>query len=213
MLTRSIPVEKAFDDAMLAYGQNGEAIRPEQGYPVRLFNPGWEGNSSVKWLRRIELSDGPFMTREETSRYSENIGEGRNRQFSFVMDARSLITSPGYPETVEPGWIEIRGIAWSGRGKISAVDVSLDDGNTWVGADLQEPVMSKSFTRFRYLWEWDGRETAIWSRATDETGYVQPTAAEFIAARTNRSSYHHNPTTGWRIRSNGQVVYRVQEWA
>lgn len=213
VLSRSIPVEKGWDDALIAYGQNGEALRPEQGYPARLFNPGWEGNTSVKWIRRIELSDRPFMTREETSRYTENIGGGRVRQFSFVMDARSLITSPGYPETVEPGWIEIRGIAWSGRGEISRVDISLDDGATWVAADLQDPVLPKAFTRFRYLWRWNGEETAIWSRATDETGYVQPSAQEFIAARTADSSYHHNPTTGWRIRSDGSVVYRTQEWA
>ncbi|MDH3224188.1 MAG: sulfite dehydrogenase, partial [Gemmatimonadota bacterium] len=171
------------------------------------------GNTSVKWLRRIELSDRPFMTRDETSRYTEPISDGRVRQFSFVMDARSLITSPGYPQVVEPGWIEIRGIAWSGRGKIDRVDISVDDGRTWVSGDLQEPVLPKAFTRFRYLWEWDGRETAVWSRAVDETGYVQPSAQEFIAARTARSSYHHNPTTGWRIRSDGSVVYRTQEWA
>ena len=213
VMGRSIPVEKGWDDALIAYGQNGEALRPEQGYPVRLFNPGWEGNTSVKWLRRIELSDRPFMTRDETSRYTEPISDGRVRQFSFVMDARSLITSPGYPQVVEPGWIEIRGIAWSGRGKIDRVDISVDDGRTWVSGDLQEPVLPKAFTRFRYLWEWDGRETAVWSRAVDETGYVQPSAQEFIAARTARSSYHHNPTTGWRIRSDGSVVYRTQEWA
>ena len=212
VMGRSIPVEKAWDDALIAYGQNGEAIRPEQGYPARLLNPGWEGNSSVKWLRRIELSDRPFMTRDETSRYTEPIGGGQVRQFSFVMDARSLITSPGYPEVVEPGWIEIRGIAWSGRGKIDRVDVSVDDGRSWAPADLQDPVLPKAFTRFRYLWEWDGTETSIWSRATDETGYVQPNAQEFIAARTARSSYHHNPTTGWRIRPDGSVVYRTQEW-
>lgn len=213
VLTRSIPIEKAFDDAMIAYGQNGEALRPEQGYPARLFNPGWEGNSSVKWLRRIELSDRPFMTREETSKYTEPIGEGRSRQFSFVMDARSLITSPGYPEIVRPGWIEIRGIAWSGRGRVARVEISLDDRRTWVDADLQAPVLSKAHTRFRYLWNWDGRETAIWSRAVDETGYVQPSQEEWIAARTTASGpYHRNPTTGWRVGSDGSVVYRQQEW-
>ena len=169
-MTRSIPIAKAYDDAMIAYGQNGEALRPEQGYPARLLNPGWEGNSNVKWLRRIELSDRPFMTREETSKYTEPIGDGKSRQFSFVMDARSLITYPGYPRTLEPGWIEIRGIAWSGRGRIARVEISLDDRDTWVEADLQEPILSKAHTRFRYLWNWDGRETAIWSRAIDETG-------------------------------------------
>lgn len=214
VMARSIPIEKAFEDAMLAYGQNGEALRPEQGYPLRLLNPGWEGNSSVKWLRRIEVSDGPFMTREETSKYTEPIGDGRNRQFSFVMDARSLITYPGYPNTVEPGWIEIRGIAWSGRGRIARVEISLDDRQTWVEADLQTPVLPKAHTRFRYLWNWEGNETAIWSRAVDETGYVQPSQEEWIRARTTASGpYHRNPTTGWRIREDGTVVYRRQEWA
>ncbi len=213
VMTRSIPIAKAYDDAMIAYGQNGEALRPEQGYPARLLNPGWEGNSNVKWLRRIELSDRPFMTREETSKYTEPIGDGKSRQFSFVMDARSLITYPGYPRTLEPGWIEIRGIAWSGRGRIARVEISLDDRDTWVEADLQEPILSKAHTRFRYLWNWDGRETAIWSRAIDETGYVQPSQEEWIAARTTASGpYHRNPTTGWRIRADGSVICRRQEW-
>ena len=213
VMTRSIPIEKAYEDAMLAYGQNGEALRPEQGYPVRLFNPGWEGNTSIKWLRRIELSEGPFMTREETSKYTEPIGGGRKRQFSVVMDARSLITFPAYPNVIEPGWIEIRGIAWSGRGRIAKVEISLDDRRTWVEADLQTPILPKAHTRFRYLWNWDGGETAIWSRTVDETGYMQPTQEEWIRARTVASGpYHRNPTTGWRVRTDGSVVYRLQEW-
>src|SRR5688572_19963851 len=128
VMTRSIPLSKGLDDAMLAYAQNGEAVRPEQGYPARLLLPGWEGNTSVKWIRRIELSDKPFMTREETSRYSDPIKGRKVRQFSFVMDARSIITYPAYPAKVEKGWIEIRGIAWSGRGKIIDVAISTDAG-------------------------------------------------------------------------------------
>src|SRR5881392_1032159 len=151
VLTRSIPVSKAFDDALIAYGQNGEAIRPEQGYPARLLLPGWEGNTNVKWLRRIELSDRPFMTREETSKYTDPLTNDTARIFSFVMDARSLITYPAYPVTVSRGWVEIDGIAWTGSGKIQRVDVSTDGGATWTPARLQEPVLPKAHTRFRHL--------------------------------------------------------------
>jgi sulfane dehydrogenase subunit SoxC len=213
LLARSIPVQKAYDDAIIAYAQNGEAIRPEQGYPARLLLPGWEGNSNVKWLRRIELSDGPFMTREETSKYTEPRADGKVRMFSFVMDARSIITSPSYPAKLTRGWMEINGIAWSGYGKITRVDVSTDEGKTWTAARLQEPVLPKAHTRFRHLWNWTGSETVIMSRAVDETGYVQPTRAEFIRSRGIGSvPYHLNPITGWRIRPDGTVVYREEAW-
>lgn len=210
VLTRSIPLEKAFDDAIIAYAQNGEALRPENGYPARLFLPGWEGNANVKWLRRLEVSDAPFMTREETSRYTDPLTEGRARQFSFVVDARSIITAPSFPAQVAPGWNEVRGIAWSGRGKIARVDVSFDEGASWITADLQEPVLDKAHVRFRTLWNWDGRETTLLSRAVDETGYVQPTLAALDAARGVGSSYHLNPITGWRVRRDGSVVYREE---
>ena len=214
VLSRSIPIEKAWDDAMIAYAQNGEALRPEQGYPARLLLPGWEGNTNVKWLRRLELADRPFMTREETSKYTEALKSGKARQFSFLIDARSIITSPTYPQRVQPGWIELRGIAWSGRGSIVRADVSFDEGRTWHEADLQPPVLSKAHTRFRYLWKWDGRETTVLSRATDDTGYVQPTQRELIDARgAGAGPYHLNPITGWRFTSDGRVVYRTEKWA
>ena len=213
VLSRSIPIEKAWDDAMIAYAQNGEALRPEQGYPARLLLPGWEGNTNVKWLRRLELADRPFMTREETSKYTEALKSGQARQFSFLIDARSIITSPTYPRHVQPGWIELRGIAWSGRGSIVRADVSFDEGRTWHEADLQPPVLSKAHTRFRYLWKWDGRETTVLSRATDDTGYVQPTQRELIDARgAGAGPYHLNPITGWRFTSDGRVVYRTEKW-
>jgi sulfane dehydrogenase subunit SoxC len=174
LLTRSIPIEKAWDDAMIVYGQNGEAIRPAQGYPARLLLPGWEGNTNVKWIRRIEISDEPYMTREETSKYTYPVN-GKIRMFSFEMDARSIITYPSFPQKVERGWIEIRGIAWSGRGKIVKVEVSTDAGKSWNVARLQEPVLEKAHTYFSFLWQWAGGETEILSRATDETGYIQPT--------------------------------------
>lgn len=205
LMTRSIPVEKAFDDAMVVYAQNGEAIRPEQGYPMRLLLPGWEGNTQIKWLRRIELTDQPYMTREETSKYTENVAEGKIRQFSFVMDARSIITFPSYPSQLAKGWIEIRGIAWSGRGKIQNVEVSVDEGKSWQDAILQEPVLSKAHTTFRYLWHWNGKPTLIMSRAIDETGYRQPSYRELVAARESRGGYHFNPITVWEVKGNGEV--------
>ncbi len=212
VMTRSVPMEKAWDDAMIAYAQNGESLRPSQGYPARLLLPGWEGNSNVKWLRRIELADQPFMTREETSKYTDPMADGKARSFSFVFDARSVITSPAYPEVIEPGWIELRGIAWSGRGTIAQVDTSTDGGATWQPARLQEPVLRQAHTRFRHLWQWDGNETEIMSRATDDTGYVQPTRAELLAQRGRRARrYHLNPITAWRVQSDGHVFYREEE--
>ncbi|WP_128544732.1 sulfite dehydrogenase [Larkinella soli] len=213
VMTRSVPVAKGWDDAMIVYAQNGEALRPEQGYPARLFLPGWEGNASVKWLRRIELSDQPFMTREETSKYTEPIKDGKIRQFSFTIDARSIITYPTYPAQVQKGWIEIRGLAWSGRGRVTKVEVSTDNGKSWQTARLQDPVLDKAHTQFRHLWPWDGRETVIMSRVTDQTGYVQPTLAELLAARgEDTGGYHLNPIAAWRIRPDGQVLFRPENW-
>ena len=213
LMTRSIPVSKGWQDAILAYGQNGEALRPEQGYPARLVLPGWEGNTCVKWIRRIEFSDQPFMTREETSKYTEGIKGDKIRQFSFDMDARSIITFPAYPVQVVKGWIEIRGLAWSGRGKITKVEVSTDAGKSWFPADLQGPVLEKAHTVFRYLWKWDGRETEILSRATDETDYIQPTLHQLVEARgTDMGGYHLNPVTAWNIRSDGKVFFKPEKW-
>jgi sulfane dehydrogenase subunit SoxC len=212
VLTRSIPLNKAFDDALIAYAQNGEPLRPAQGFPARLFLPGWEGNSNVKWLRRIELSDQPFMTREETSKYTDSLKDGVARQFSFVMDARSVITFPNYPQKIVPGWQEIRGIAWSGRGRIERVELSPDGGKTWQQARLQEPVLSKAHTRFTYMWKWNGVPAEWMSRAVDETGYVQPTQDEIIAARGVGTNYHLNPITGIRVKADGSVVYRTEQW-
>jgi len=213
VMTRSIPMDKAWDDALIAYAQNGEAIRPEQGYPMRLVLPGWEGNTSIKWLRRLELSDAAFMTREETSKYTEPLKDGSVRMFSVVMDARSIITSPAYPKTLEKGWHEIRGIAWSGRGRIKMVEVSVDGGKHWQAARLQGPVLAKAHTRFSLPWKWNGQATEISSRATDETGYVQPTRRELINARgAGGQSYHLNPVTTWIVQADGQIIYKAEAW-
>jgi len=211
VMTRSIPMEKAFDDAMVVYAQNGDALMPGNGYPARLLLPGWEGNASVKWLRRIELASRPFMTREETSKYTDPLGDGsQSRQFSFVMDARSIITDPAYPRVLERGWHEIRGLAWSGRGRITRVDVSTDGGMSWQPADLQDPVLPKAHVRFRLPWRWDGGEFEIMSRATDETGYIQPTWETLRVARGPHTRYHQNPITSWTIGADGQVLFGAE---
>lgn len=210
VMTRSIPVAKALDDAMIAYGQNGEAIRPEQGYPARLLVPGWEGNANVKWVRRIELADRPFMTREETARYSDPLKDGTARQFSFEMDAKSLVLSPCYPQRIAHGWHEITGVAWSGRGRIARVEVSTDGGETWNDATLDEPVLPKCTTRFRLPWAWDGDEAVIMSRAVDETGYIQPFAEQLWEARGISTHYHYNNIRAWTVQADGSVVFGVR---
>jgi sulfane dehydrogenase subunit SoxC len=208
LMTRSIPVKKGWDDAMIVFAQNGEAIRPGQGYPMRLLLPGWEGNASIKWIRRIEISDQPFMTREETSKYTEAILDGKVRQFSFNMDARSIITYPSYPNQIEKGWVQIRGIAWSGRGKINKVEVSTDAGKSWYIAELQGPILPKAHVSFVFLWKWDGRATEILSRATDETGYLQPTFKQIKEARGEETRYHYNSITSWQIKNDGTVWHK-----
>src|SRR6266850_370156 len=209
-MTRSIPMTKAMDDALVVYAQNGEPLRPEQGYPIRLLLPGWEGNSNVKWLRRLDLATQPFMTREETSRYTDPLADGTARQFSFVMDARSVITSPSFPQSVEPGWMEIRGIAWSGRGKIQRVEVSTDGGKTWSRSVLQGPVLPKAHTRFGLMWKWNGAPAVIMSKAVDETGYAQPDWATLQSVRGRRTRYHQNPITGWKVGADGQVLFAIE---
>jgi sulfane dehydrogenase subunit SoxC len=173
-----------------------------------LFLPGVEGNASVKWLRRIELADQPFMTREETSKYTDPLPDGTARIFSLDMDAKSLITEPSFPDKLTgPGWWEIRGIAWSGRGRITRVDISADSGKTWTPAKLDDPVLPKCHTRFRLPWEWKGGEAVIMSRATDETGYVQPTFDVLLAARGPSTAYHFNHIRAWKVMSDGAVKF------
>lgn len=210
-LTRSVPAEKAMHDGLLAYAQNGEAIRPSQGYPLRLILPGFEGNINVKWLRRIMVGDKPWMTREETSKYTDLLPDGTARQFTFVMEAKSVITSPSGGQTIPaPGFREISGLAWSGRGAIVRVDVSTDGGQTWTEAVLQDPVRPISLTRFRLQWNWDGKAALLQSRAIDETGYVQPTLAQLVEARGLNSSYHYNGIKTWSVAASGEVTNAYQ---
>jgi sulfane dehydrogenase subunit SoxC len=206
-MTRSVPLAKATKDVLLAYAQNGEAIRPEQGYPLRMFVPGWEGNIAIKWLRRIKVVDQPYMTREETSKYTDLMPDGTARQFTFEMDPKSLITYPsGGQKLAGAGFYEISGLAWSGRGAIRRVEVSTDAGRTWRDAELQTPVIPIAFTRFRYGWKWDGGEAVIQSRCTDEHGDVQPTLRDLVKARGENWGYHFDPIQPWRIQTDGSVL-------
>lgn len=206
-MSRSIPMDKALDDAMIVYAQNGEMLRPEQGYPVRLINPGWEGNTCVKWLRRLELGDKPWYHREETSKYTDLMADGTSREFSFVQECNSVITSPS-PEkpwqTKGKYWIE--GLAWSGKGRIRHVDVSLDGGVSWQEARFTSVVLPKALTRFGIEATWDGSPLLLQSRAVDETGYVQPTYAQLRAARGTNSIYHKNAIHTWQVNPDGSVA-------
>ncbi len=205
-MTRSIPIEKALDDTLVVYAQNGEMLRPEQGYPVRLFNPGWEGNTSIKWLRRLEIGDKPWYQREETSKYTDLLPDGTARKFSFIQETNSVITSP-CPERpmLRRGVHELEGIAWSGRGKIKRVDVSLDGGVTWQQARLKGLVLSKALTRFSLPINWQGQSLLLQSRSIDETGYVQPTLSQLRAVRGSNSIYHKNSIHTWKLDPDGTV--------
>ena len=206
-VTRSVPLAKAMDDALLALYQNGERLRPENGYPVRLFLPGYEGNMSIKWLRRIKLTAGPSMTRGETARYTDLLPDGRSLMFTFPMEVKSVITSPSPGLALAgAGLYQISGMAWSGLGRIARVEVSADTGATWAEAALSEPVLAKSVTRFRAAWRWDGAPAVIMSRALDDTGAVQPTRAAIIAEKGTNFVYHYNGIQAWRVGGDGQVT-------
>jgi sulfane dehydrogenase subunit SoxC len=210
LLARSIPVSKGLDDALVVWAQNGEPLRPEQGFPIRLLLPGYEGNTNVKWLRRIKLGLEPFMTRWETSKYTDPLPGGKARWFSFEMDAKSIITSPAYPERLSgPGWWRISGLAWSGRGRINRVDVSTDGGKHWNNADLLTPLSPKAAVRFEYMWQWTGNESLLMSRAVDDQGYVQPTMAQLRAVRGPGTDYHFNPIRAWRVAADGTVTFEA----
>jgi sulfane dehydrogenase subunit SoxC len=207
-MSRSIPVEKLLDDALIVYAQNGEPLRPAAGFPVRLLLPGWEGNTSVKWLRRLKVASEPAMFRDETSHYTDPLPNNKARQFSFLMDAKSVITSPTPSASPrKPGWMRITGLAWTGRGRISAVDVSVDGGATWMLAELQAPILPKAFTRFELMWEWKGAPANLMSRALDETGYMQPTEAEFRTIRGSGTDYHYNYIRAWHLAADGRVTF------
>ena len=206
-LNRSVPIAKCLEDAMLVYAQNGEALRPTNGYPLRLFLPGWEGNMSIKWLRRVRLTNEPAMTRWETASYTESMPDGTARQFTFLMEAKSVITHPAPENPLRvKGFVEISGLAWSGNGRIKRVDVSTDGGKNWRQAELQEPVLNRALTRFKLPWQWQGEQTIVMSRAMDETGYVQPTHDQLVAVRGTANRYHYNAIQPWQIATDGKVT-------
>ena len=208
VMTRSIPLDKMLTDALLAYGQNGEAIRPEQGYPLRLLLPGWEGNTNIKWLRRLQVSDRPFMTREETSKYTGLMPDGKARQFMFAMDAKSVITFPsGDAHLPGRGFYEIAGLAWSGRGRVRSVEVSVDGGVNYYPARLGSEPEPKCTVRFTFPWQWDGHPATLQSRCIDETGYVQPSHAELFGLRGPEFHYHYNGIFPWTIGADGTISH------
>ena len=204
---RSIPMEKALDDVLVAFKANGEALRKEHGYPVRLVVPGWEGNMWVKWIRRIEVTDEPVESREETSKYTDTLEDGTSRKWTWAMDAKSVVTSPSpqAPITHGQGPLVITGLAWSGNGAITRVDVSRDGGKTWETARLAKPGEKMALTRFYLDVDWDGSEMLLQSRAMDETGYVQPTKAQLREVRGLNSIYHNNCIQTWWVRENGEA--------
>ena len=207
VMTRSIPIEKMLRDGLIAYGQNGEALRPEQGYPLRLVLPGYEGNTHIKWLQGLQVSDAPFMSREETSKYTDLMPDGRAWQFVFEMDAKSVITFPsGDMKLPGPGYYEIRGLAWSGRGAISRVEISTDGGKTWGLAQLEDKPAPICTVRFKLPWVWDGAPAVLLSRCQDETGYVQPTRETLVAERGLNAYYHYNGIQSWRVDHDGSVA-------
>lgn len=206
-VSRSVPLDAALEDSMIAMYQNGEALRPGQGYPVRLLNPGQEGNTNIKWLRSLFVTDRPAMTRFETSTYTDLMPDGKALQFSLPMEVKSVITRPSNADALpQKGIYEVTGIAWSGAGRVERVDVSADGGDTWAEAELTAPVQDKMLTRFRIPWEWNGAPAVLQSRATDSTGRVQPTRAELIAARGTRSRYHYNAIHSWGVAADGSIA-------
>ncbi len=207
-MSRSIPMAKAMDDAILALFQNGERLRPENGYPLRLLLPGWEGNMSVKWLRRLKVVAAPIMTKDETSRYTDLQRDGKSLMFTYPMEVKSIITHPSQGMTVNgAGLHQISGLAWSGNGTITKVEVSADGGTTWREATLTRPVLPRALTRFRLPWRWDGAAAVLKSRATDDAGNAQPERARFIAEHGSNAIFHYNAIAAWSVAPNGEVKH------
>ena len=205
-VTVSIPVDKAMDDTLVALYQNGEPLRPENGFPARLLVPGWEGIVNVKWLRSMQLTDRPLMSRFDTVSYTDLMRDGSAERFSFEMGIKSLITSPSPGQTLDGrGFYELKGLAWTGNGAVSRVEVSADGGKSWVGAVLQEPVLDKALTRFRAPWRWDGGDAMLQSRAYDSWGQVQPEREALLDRKGSNAYYHYNAIVSWSVNTDGSV--------
>ncbi len=211
-MTRTISMERALDDAIVAWGMNGEMLRPENGYPLRLVVPGVQGVSWVKYLRRIEVGDQPYATKDETIHYVDLMPDGVHRQYTSIQEVKSVITTPsGGQVLLDKGYYNVSGLAWSGRGRIRRVDVSFDGGRNWRTARLENLVLPKALTRFNVDWTWDGSPAVLQSRAVDETGHVQPKINQLRAVRGTRSIYHNNAIQSWRVAQTGEV-FNVQAW-
>ena len=205
-LTRTIAMDRALDDCMVAYAMNGEMLRPENGYPLRMVAPGIQGVSWVKWLRRIEVGDQPYATKDEVIHYVDLMPDGQHRQYTSIQECKSVITSPSGGQTLlDKGFYNVTGLAWSGRGKVKRVDISFDGGRNWQTARLESPIQSKSLTRFNIGWTWNGGPAILQSRAVDETGYVQPKINQLRAVRGTRSIYHNNAIQSWKVVESGEV--------
>ncbi len=205
-MTRTIAMDRALDDAIVAYGMNGEMLRPENGYPLRLVVPGVQGVSWVKWLRRLKVGDQPWAAKDESIHYVDLLPTGQLRQYTSIQETKSVITAPsGGQMLLDKGFYNISGIAWSGRGKIKRVDVSFDGGHNWTTARLENPVLPKALARFNLGWTWSGGPAILQSRALDETGYVQPKISELRAVRGTRSIYHNNAIQSWKVAESGEV--------
>ncbi len=206
-MTRTIPMEMVESgEVLLAYGQNGEMLRPENGYPLRLIVPGVQGVSWIKYLRRIEVGDKPYAAKDEVLHYVDLMPGGLHRQYTSIQECKSVVTTPsGGQVMLDKGFYNISGLAWSGRGKVKQVDVSVDGGRNWRTARLESPVLSKCLTRFNLDWIWDGKPTLVQSRAMDDTGYVQPTSRQLRAVRGTRSIYHNNAIQTWLVQESGEV--------
>ncbi len=206
-MTRTIAMEMVESgEVLVAWGQNGEMLRPENGYPLRLVVPGVQGVSWVKWLRRIEVGDKPYATKDEAVHYIDLLPSGLHRQYSSIQEAKSVITTPsGGQMLLDKGFYNVSGLAWSGRGKIRQVDVSVDGGINWRTARLEGPLQNKALTRFNIDWVWDGKPAILQSRAIDETGYVQPTYGQLRAVRGTKSIYHNNAIQSWKVIESGEV--------
>jgi sulfane dehydrogenase subunit SoxC len=205
-MTRTINLAGALEDAIIAYGQNGEMLRPEQGYPLRLVVPGVQGVSWVKWLRRLEVGNKPYATKDESSHYVDLMPNGQLRQYTAIQEAKSVITAPsGGQKLLSQGYYCITGLAWSGRGSVRKVEVSVDGGRNWQEARLEGQVSSKMLTRFNFDWVWRGEPALLQSRVHDDTGYIQPQRAVLVAGRGTRSIYHNNAIQTWRVSPSGEV--------
>ena len=205
-LTRTIAMDRALDDVLVAWAMNGEMLRPENGYPLRLVAPGIQGVSWVKWLRRIEVGDAPWGTKDEVLHYVDLMPDGVLRQYTSIQECKSVITSPsGGQFLLDKGFYNVTGLAWSGRGRVKRVDVSFDGGRNWRAARLENPVLPKCLTRFNADWVWDGSPAILQARAIDETGYVQPKINQLRAVRGTRSIYHNNAIQSWKVEESGEV--------